>query len=134
MLIFIFRSQAQMGFFWKPLCTTRHFLICVTIVEEDWVSTIQPHPSYDIHLLKELAMQKKVTSRVGNFLLKRLCGNNNNNLHSLVAHIQQNCNNHWLGIEADHDKRQIQLFYVLDKMHQAYGMLKDVLNFERRWI
>ena len=37
------------------------------------------------------------------------------------------------GIEADHDKREIQLFFVPDKMHQAYGMLKDVLESERMW-
>ena len=73
-------------------------------------------------------------SGVGNFLLKRLCGKNNKNIHSLVTHIQQNCNNHWLGIEVDHDKREIQLFYVPDKMLQEYGMLKDVLDSERRWI
>ena len=104
------------------------------MVEEDWVSSIQSPYSYDIHLLKELAMQKKVIYGVGNFLFKSLCGKNNNNIHSLVAHIQQNCNSHRLGIEVDQDKREIQLFYVPYKMHQEYGMLKYVLDSKRRRI
>ena len=79
-------------------------------------------------------MQKKVISGVGNFLLKRLCWKNNNSLHSLSAHIKQNCNNHRLGIEINHDKREMELFFVPDKMHQEYGMLKDVLDYERGWV
>lgn len=120
--------------FGELLCTTRQFLICVTVVEEDWVSAIQPHPTYDICLLNELAMQKKVISGVGSCTLKRFCGKNNCNLHSLVARIQQTCNSHRIGIEVDHDKREIQLFSVAEKMDQAYGMLEDVLNCERKWI
>ena len=38
--------------FGELLCTTRQFFICVTTLEEDWVSAIQPHPSYDMHILK----------------------------------------------------------------------------------
>ena len=58
--------------FGELLCTTRKFLICVTVVEEDWVSTIQPCPSCDIHLLKALAMQKKVIYGFGNFFFEEV--------------------------------------------------------------
>ncbi|KAH9304707.1 hypothetical protein KI387_009111, partial [Taxus chinensis] len=104
------------------------------VIEQDWVSAIQPLPPYDILLLKKLAMEKKIVTGLGKCLLKRFSGKANYNLHSLVDHIQQRCNSHRFGIEIDHDKQEIQLFGVMEKMGQAYGLLEDVLKCERRWM
>ncbi|XP_057829663.2 ATP-dependent RNA helicase DEAH11, chloroplastic [Cryptomeria japonica] len=132
--LLVFGSKPTWVVFGEVLCTTRQFLVCVTVVEEDWISTIQPLPSYDIFLLKKLTMQKKVITGLGRCLLKRFSGKANCNLHSLVDHIQQRCNSHRLGIEIDHDKQEIQLFAVAEKMGQAYGLLENVLKSERRWM
>jgi hypothetical protein len=69
-----FRSQAQwvVSFWGNFYISQGNFFICVTAVEEDWVSTIQPHPLYDIHLLNELMVQKREISKVGSCVLKSL--------------------------------------------------------------
>ncbi|KAH9292074.1 hypothetical protein KI387_042739, partial [Taxus chinensis] len=132
--LLVFGSKPTWVVFGELLCTTRQFLVCVTVIEQDWVSAIQPLPPYDILLLKKLAMEKKIVTGLGKCLLKRFSGKANYNLHSLVDHIQQRCNSHRFGIEIDHDKQEIQLFGVMEKMGQAYGLLEDVLKCERRWM
>ncbi|XP_057846134.2 ATP-dependent RNA helicase DEAH12, chloroplastic [Cryptomeria japonica] len=120
--------------FSELLCTTRKFLVCVTVVEEEWVSAIQPPPSYNVFQLKKIALEKKVISGLGRCLLKRFSGKANCNLHALVHRIQQTCNSHRGGIEVDHDNQEIQLFSVAEEMEQAYGLLENVLKCERRWM
>ena len=60
MLIFSFRSQAQMGCFLGTFMHHKVFFICVTTIDEDWVPAIQPHPSYDIHLFKRTCNAEEI--------------------------------------------------------------------------
>eukprot|EP01018_Ginkgo_biloba_P028693 Gb_34264 [translate_table: standard] len=132
--LLVYGHKPKWVVFGELLCSTRQYLVCVTAVEQDWVSAIRPCPTYDIFQLNQLVMQKKVIPGLGKCLLRRFCGKGNYNLHCLLTRIQQSCKSDRFGIEVDHDKQEIQMFSIADEMQKACDMLADVLKCERRWM
>ncbi|KAJ6852262.1 ATP-dependent RNA helicase DEAH12, chloroplastic-like [Iris pallida] len=131
--LLVYGQKPSWVVFREILSVTNQYLACVTAVDYDDVRNIQL-PLYDVVLLESRKMQMTVITALGDSLLKKLCGKSFCNLNSIVSSIRKDFVDERISINADFDRREIQLFAMPKDMEKITCILTDILDCEKKWL
>ncbi|XP_031496865.1 ATP-dependent RNA helicase DEAH11, chloroplastic-like isoform X1 [Nymphaea colorata] len=115
------------------LSVSRQYLVCVTAIDQECLSAIEPPPLFDALELGNRIMQKKIVSGIGNNILRRLCGKSNSNLQCLISQIQKSCEDDRISVDVDFDRREVQVFASVKSLDKAFNMVNCSIECETKW-
>lgn len=118
--------------FGELLSISNLYLVCVTAFDYECLTTLQPPPPFDFSQLESRKMQMKVITGLGKNLLRRFSGKFNNNLHSLVSQIREDCMDNRISIDVDFGRGEIQLFSSSKDVDKVSGFVNNALQFEMK--
>lgn len=132
--LLMFNEKPSWVVFSELLSITNQYLVCVTAVDFDFLSTLNPPPLFDISKLKNRKLQVKVLTGLGGTLLKRFCGKGNKTLICLVSRIRVACMDDRIGITVNVDRNEITLFATLEDTETVLNFVYYFLECERKWL
>eukprot|EP00257_Ricinus_communis_P018271 XP_015576939.1 ATP-dependent RNA helicase DEAH12, chloroplastic [Ricinus communis] len=119
--------------FAELLSASSQYLVCVTGIDFDSLSTISP-PLFDISKMQSKKLQLSVIKGFGLTALKRFCGRSNISLLSLLSRIQAEFMDKRIGIEISVDNNEILLYASVEHMEKVYDLVNDALEYELKWL
>ncbi|KAG2711971.1 hypothetical protein I3760_04G103400 [Carya illinoinensis] len=128
--LLIFSQKPSWVVFGEILSISNEYLVCVTAVDIESLSTL--YPLFDVSKMKNQRLQVRVLTGFGSTLLKRFCGKSNSNLLGLESRIRTECMDQRIGIKVNVDLNEIRLFASSEGMEKVLGFVNGVLEYERK--
>ncbi|XP_022943236.1 ATP-dependent RNA helicase DEAH12, chloroplastic-like [Cucurbita moschata] len=132
--LLIFSEKPKWVVFGEILSISNEYLVCVTAIDVDALSTISPPPLFDISLMEKHRLEVRTLSGFGKTLLKRVCGKSNSNLISLTSHVRKVFSDDCMGIEVNINQNEVLLFSRSENMDAVYHFVNDILEYERKYL
>uniref|UniRef100_A0A2N9EBW3 RNA helicase n=1 Tax=Fagus sylvatica TaxID=28930 RepID=A0A2N9EBW3_FAGSY len=132
--LLMFSQKPSWVVFGELLSISNQYLVCVTAVDIESLSALDPPPLFDVSKMERRRLQVRVLTGFGSTLLKRFCGKANSNLLGLVSRIRTDCMDEHIGIEVNVDLNEIRLFATSLDMEKVVSSVNDVLEYERKWL
>lgn len=132
--LLIFSQKPSWVVFGEILSISNQYLVCVTGVDLESLSALDPPPLFDVSEMERRRLQVRVLTGFGSTLLKRFCGKSNNNLLGLISRIRTDCMNEHIGIEVNVDLNEIRLYATSQDMEKVVSLVNGVLEYERKWL
>ncbi|GLU20518.1 hypothetical protein SLE2022_367120 [Rubroshorea leprosula] len=130
----IFGQKPSWVVFGELLAITNQYLVCVTAVDAESLSTLDPSPLFDVSNMESRKLQMHVMTGFGKNLLKKFCGKSNRNVLSLESRIRSACMDERIGIQINVDQNEILLFAPSEAMERVRDLVNEVLEYEIKWM
>ncbi|KAM5577142.1 ATP-dependent RNA helicase DEAH12, chloroplastic-like [Rosa sericea] len=132
--LLVFGQKPSWVVFGELLSSSNQYLACVTTIDFNSLSTLDPPPVFDVSKMEGRKLQLKVLTGFGSCLLKRFCGKSNSYLHHLVSRIRTICNDELISIKVDYYQNEIMVFATPHNMDRVINFVSDALECEKRWL
>ncbi|KAG6722000.1 hypothetical protein I3842_03G140100 [Carya illinoinensis] len=130
--LLIFSQKPSWVVFGEILSISNEYLVCVTAVDIESLSTLYPPPLFDMSMMESRRLQVRVLTGFGSTLLKRFCGKSNSNLHDLELCMRTECMDDRIGIEVNIDLNELRVFATSEGMEKAFSFVNGALEYERK--
>lgn len=128
--LLVYSQKPSWVVFSELLSITCQYLVCVSSIDFESLSTLYPPPLFDASKMEERKLQMKVLTDFGGTVLKRFCGKGNSNLLCLVSRIREACMDARIGIRVNVDQNEIALTATSQDMERVVKFVKHALAFE----
>ncbi|KAK9110756.1 hypothetical protein Sjap_018816 [Stephania japonica] len=118
--------------FGELLSTSHQYLVCVSAIEYDCLSSLSPPPMFDSSLMEMQRLQAAVKTGIGNHILRRFCGKANSCLLHLISHLQTVCKDERINIEVDFMKNEVLFFASSVNMETVSLAINEALEYEKK--
>ncbi|KAH0996124.1 hypothetical protein GBA52_019988 [Prunus armeniaca] len=132
--LLVFGEKPSWVVFGELLSISNQYLVCVTSIDFNSLSTLCPPPLFDVSKMESQKLQLKVLTGFGSTLLKRFCGKGNGYLLHLVSRVRSICKDERINIKVDYYQNEITLFATLHDMDRVSSFVYDALECERKWM
>lgn len=130
--LLMFSQKPRWVVFGELLSISNEYLVCVTAVDIESLSTLYPPPLFDVSKMDSRKLLVKVLTGLGSTLLKRFCGKFSSNLLSLVSRLRTDCVDERIGIEVNVNLNEIRLFSTSQCMEKVFNFVNLVLEYEQK--
>ncbi|KAL6225136.1 hypothetical protein ACLB2K_003988 [Fragaria x ananassa] len=132
--LLVFGQKPGWVVFGELLSSSNQYLTCVTSIDFNALSTLDPPPVFDVSKMEGRKLQVKVLTGFGSCLLKRFCGKGNGYLHHLVSRVRTFCSDELISIKVDYYQNEIMVFATSHNMDTVINFVSDALECEKRWL
>ncbi|GAB2226110.1 hypothetical protein Drorol1_Dr00021901 [Drosera rotundifolia] len=129
--LLMFTNKPKWVIFGNILSASHEYLVCVTAVDFEFLSTLSPPPLFDVFEMDNKKLQVRLLVGFSSRVLKRFCGKSNNGLFTFLSYIRNIYHDERIGIEVNADNNEIQLFASSRDMEMVSNDVKAALNRER---
>jgi ATP-dependent RNA helicase DHX8/PRP22 len=126
--LLVYGSKPEWVVFSEILSVPNQYLVCVTAVDCDALSTVHPLPF--IKQLEKNKLQMRVVTGVGNTLLRRFCGKSDQNLQKIILLLKEGCRDDCIAVERDFRNNEVLLFAKEHDMEKVFRVVSDALELE----
>lgn len=130
--LLMFSQKPGWVVFGELLSISNEYLVCVTAVDIESLSTLRPPPLFDVSKMNSWKLEVRVLTGLGGTLLKRFCGKFSSNLLCLESRLRTDCMDERIGIEVNVNLNEIRLFSTSQCMGKVFNFVNGVLEYERK--